>query len=144
MARRGPRARRQSVRNAVAHRVVRSLLGSRAGYRRRSVGQRPMTEPTLDVTKLLAAWTAGDPVALDEANLPLASRDPDVVALDDALTALEDMDPRKSRIVELRFFAGLSVEETAAVLGVSTDTVSRDWKFAKTWLYRELRDARRL
>src|SRR5204862_6567459 len=65
MARRGPRARRQSVRNAVAHRVVRSLLGSRAGYRRRSVWQRPMTEPTLDVTKLLAAWTAGDPEALD-------------------------------------------------------------------------------
>ena len=83
-------------------------------------------------------------VAFDEAILPLASRDPDVVALDDALTALEDMDPRKSRVVELRFFAGLSVEETAAVLGVSTDTVSRDWKFAKTWLYRELRDARRL
>ena len=67
---------------------------------------------------------------------------PDVVALDDALKALGDVDPRKARIVELRFFGGLSVEETAALLEVSTDTVSRDWKFAKTWLYRELRDGR--
>jgi RNA polymerase sigma factor (sigma-70 family) len=67
---------------------------------------------------------------------------PDVVALDDALTALEKSDPRKCRVVELRFFAGLSVEETATVLDVSTDTVTRDWKFAKTWLFRELRDGR--
>ena len=83
-------------------------------------------------------------VTLNEALLPGTSPDPDVVALDDALAALEEMDPRKSRVVELRFFAGLSVEETAAVLGVSTDTVSRDWKFAKTWLYQELRGERRL
>jgi RNA polymerase sigma factor (TIGR02999 family) len=83
-------------------------------------------------------------VTLDEALLPSTSPDPDVLALDDALTALESVDPRKSRVVELRFFAGLNVEETAAVLGVSTDTVSRDWKFAKTWLYQELRGERRL
>jgi RNA polymerase sigma-70 factor, ECF subfamily len=83
-------------------------------------------------------------VAIDDALLPAAGHDPDVVALDDALSALEALDPRKGRVVELRFFAGLNVEETAAVLGVSPDTVSRDWKFAKTWLYRELRDARRL
>jgi len=91
-----------------------------------------------------AKRAGGVRVAIDDALVPAAGHDPDVVALDDALSALETLDPRKGRVVELRFFAGLNVEETAAVLGVSADTVSRDWKFAKTWLYRELRDARRL
>jgi RNA polymerase sigma factor (sigma-70 family) len=63
------------------------------------------------------------------------------VALDDALTALEVIDPRKSRIVELRFFGGLTVEETAAALKISQETVMRDWKFAKSWLRRELAGA---
>jgi RNA polymerase sigma factor (TIGR02999 family) len=62
----------------------------------------------------------------------------DLVALDDALTALAAFDERKSRIVELRFFAGLTVRETASVLEVSVDTVMRDWKLAKAWLLREL------
>jgi RNA polymerase sigma-70 factor, ECF subfamily len=79
-------------------------------------------------------------VTLDERIVPSNTLRTDAVALDDALKALAKVDPRKSRVVELRFFAGLSVEETAAVLEVSTDTVSRDWKFAKTWLLRELRD----
>jgi len=65
-----------------------------------------------------------------------------VVALDDALQALASVDERKSRIIELRFFAGLSVEETAEVLDVSRDTVLRDWRLAKAWLARELRDDR--
>jgi len=82
-------------------------------------------------------------VDLDAALLAAAPA-PDLAALDAALAALEAIDPRKGRVVELRFFAGLNVDETAAALGVSADTVSRDWKFAKTWLYRELRDARRL
>ena len=64
--------------------------------------------------------------------------DPSIVALDDALKALADVDDRKSRVVELRFFGGLSVEETAEVLGVSAETVGRDWKLAKMWLLREL------
>jgi RNA polymerase sigma-70 factor, ECF subfamily len=64
--------------------------------------------------------------------------DPNIVALDDALTALAKVDPRKSRVVELRFFGGLSVEETAEVLGVSAETVGRDWKMAKMWLLEEL------
>jgi RNA polymerase sigma-70 factor (ECF subfamily) len=64
----------------------------------------------------------------------------DLVALDDALEALATMDERKARVIELRFFGGLSVEETAAVLKVSVDTVMRDWKLAKAWLQRELRD----
>lgn len=62
----------------------------------------------------------------------------DLVALDDALTALETLDARKGRMVELRFFGGLSVEETAEVLQVSPDTVHRDWRFAKAWLRNEL------
>jgi RNA polymerase sigma-70 factor (ECF subfamily) len=63
----------------------------------------------------------------------------DLVALDDALEALAQLDERKSRVVELRFFGGLSVEEIASVLKVSADTVMRDWKLAKAWLRRELR-----
>ena len=63
---------------------------------------------------------------------------PDVLALDGALNALAKVDSRKSQVVELRFFGGLSVEETAEVLKVSPDTVVRDWKLAKAWLLREL------
>jgi len=63
----------------------------------------------------------------------------DLAALDDALEALAKQDERKSRVVEMRFFGGLSVEETAAVLDVSVETVMRDWKFAKSWLLRELK-----
>jgi RNA polymerase sigma-70 factor, ECF subfamily len=65
----------------------------------------------------------------------------DVIALDDALEALTRFDARKSRVVELRFFGGLSVKETASVLHVSSDTVSRDWQLAKAWLQREMRRA---
>lgn len=77
-------------------------------------------------------------IPLDEA--PLLSRQPDMnlVALDDALKALSMVDERKGRVVELKFFGGLSVEETAAALDVSVDTVVRDWRLAKIWLLREL------
>jgi len=77
-------------------------------------------------------------VTLDEGLV--ASPDPalDVVALDRALDTLAKIDPRKSRAIELRFFGGLSVEETAEVLQVSPDTVKRDWRLAKLWLLREL------
>lgn len=83
-------------------------------------------------------------VTLDEA-LMTAPEDPalDVVALDRALEALAKSDARKSRVVELRFFGGLSVEETAEVLKVSTDTVKRDWRLAKLWLLRELEGDKR-
>jgi RNA polymerase sigma factor (TIGR02999 family) len=64
--------------------------------------------------------------------------DPDLVALDDALNTLAAMDPRKSKVIELRFFGGLTAEETAEVLKVSPDTILRDWKLAKIWLHREL------
>ena len=77
-------------------------------------------------------------LTLDEALDAPVRRDLDVVALDDALEDLARIDPRQSRIVELRFFTGLTVEETAEVLGVSTPTVNREWNAAKAWLFREL------
>ena len=77
-------------------------------------------------------------VPLDEA--PLITREPeiDVLAVDRALEAFAKIDLRKSQVVELRFFGGLSVEETAEVLGISEETVKRDWRVAKLWLAREL------
>jgi RNA polymerase sigma factor (TIGR02999 family) len=77
-------------------------------------------------------------VALNEAVAVFRDRRQDVVALDDALCALARIDARKAQVVELRFFGGLSVDETAEVLHVSSDTVLRDWRLAKTWLLREL------
>jgi RNA polymerase sigma factor (TIGR02999 family) len=78
-------------------------------------------------------------VPLEELRLGTQSLDVDVLALDQALAALGRIDPRKVRVVELRYFTGLSVEETAQVLQVSPETVLRDWKLAKTWLFRELK-----
>ena len=80
-------------------------------------------------------------VTLDEALQVSAESGRELVALDDALTALAAFDERKSRVVELRFFGGLNLDETAAVIGVSRDTVKRDWKFAKVWLLREIDQA---
>ncbi len=77
-------------------------------------------------------------VSLDEALIVSHAPSPALLALDDALDALAQVDPRKSRVVELRFFGGLSVEETAEALNVSAITVMRDWSLAKTWLLREL------
>jgi RNA polymerase sigma factor (TIGR02999 family) len=67
-----------------------------------------------------------------------SGRDRELVAIDDALNTLAGMDPRKARVIELRFFGGLSVEETAEVLKISPQSVMRDWKLAKAWLMREL------
>ena len=78
-------------------------------------------------------------VALDDVVIVPSELGGDLVALDDALEALASVDERKSRMIELRFFGGLSVKETAAVFHVSPDTVKRDWRFAKAWLLRELR-----
>jgi RNA polymerase sigma-70 factor, ECF subfamily len=77
-------------------------------------------------------------VSLDEALTVTAGQSEDLVALDGALTSLAEIDERKSRIVELRFFGGLSNEEIAEVLEISTVTVIREWNKAKAWLYREL------
>jgi RNA polymerase sigma factor (TIGR02999 family) len=104
---------------AIAARVMRQILVDFA--RRRRASQR-----------------AAPQVTLDEALVPSSVRHPDLVALDEALKRLELVHPRKSQVVELRYFAGMKLEEAATVLGVSRDTVKRDWRFAKLWLLREL------
>jgi RNA polymerase sigma factor (TIGR02999 family) len=80
------------------------------------------------------------PVTFEESMVIPGARTTNLPALDDALNALATISPRKVHVVELRFFAGLSVEETAEVLKVSPDTVVRDWRMAKVWLHRELRN----
>jgi RNA polymerase sigma factor (TIGR02999 family) len=110
---------------AIAARVMRRILVDSA--RRRRAPQR---------------GGAVQHMPLDEALIPANGRQPDLVALDDALQRLESVYPRKSRVVELRYFGGMKLEEAAAVLGVSRDTVKRDWRFAKMWLLRELEGPR--
>jgi len=80
-------------------------------------------------------------VSFDEALVVATEPGQDLVALDDALNALAAFDARKAQVVEMRFFGGLSVEETAEALKVSVDTVMRDWKLAKAWLLRELKQS---
>jgi RNA polymerase sigma factor (TIGR02999 family) len=82
-------------------------------------------------------------VSLEEALVVSNDRRQDLVALDEVLNALAAIDPRRSQVVEVRFFGGLSVAETAVVLKVSPETVMHDWKLAKTWLTRELTGAKR-
>ena len=106
---------------AVSATIMRRVLLDQA--RRRAAAKRGGKAQPLDLGK-----------TLDLAH----ARDRELVALDDALTALAAVDPRKARIVELRFFGGLSVKETAEVMKVSDDTVTRDWKIARAWLAAEL------
>src|SRR5262249_43176523 len=80
-------------------------------------------------------------ISLDEAAFVTQERAGELVAFDEALKELETLSPRQSRVVELRYFGGLTVEETAAVLKVSPETVMRDWTMAKSWLHRALRPA---
>ena len=75
---------------------------------------------------------------IDDAVIPAAERRSELIALDAALTRLAAMDARQSRIVELRYFGGLDVEQTAAVLGISAATVKREWRSAKAWLHKEI------
>ncbi|HEV8486687.1 MAG TPA: sigma-70 family RNA polymerase sigma factor [Blastocatellia bacterium] len=77
-------------------------------------------------------------VSLDEAATLADERAAEMIALDEALTSLAELDPRKSRIVELRYFGGLEIEETAQVIGISPATVKREWNSARLWLHREI------
>ena len=77
-------------------------------------------------------------LSLDEANCIPEKKNWEILFLDDALKTLAKIDPQQARIVELRFFAGLSIEETASIVGISPATVKRDWVTAKAWLFREL------
>jgi RNA polymerase sigma-70 factor (ECF subfamily) len=106
---------------AVSATLMRRILVDRA--RRRTAAKRGARAPGIDIERVLDLST---------------KRSAELVALDDALNTLATVDPRKARIVELRFFAGLEVRETAAVVGVSAETVMRDWKLAKAWLLKEL------
>jgi RNA polymerase sigma-70 factor, ECF subfamily len=106
---------------AVSAQIMRHILIDRA--RRRVAAKRGGT---------------AERVNLDELPDLSGNRATELIALEDALNALAENDPRKARVVELRFFGGLSVEETAEVLAVSPETVMRDWKFARSWLQAEL------
>jgi len=81
-------------------------------------------------------------VSLDEALMLTSDQSDEIVAIDEALSRLAQLDPRQGRVVELRFFGGLTEDETAHVLGVATRTVKRDWRVAKAWLHGELKTAR--
>jgi len=83
------------------------------------------------------------PLALDEALVAAPSSNVDVLALDEGLTRLAALDPQQARVVELRFFGGLTMEETAVALRISPATVGREWALAKAWLYAELSGHRR-
>lgn len=107
-----------------------------------SMAARLMRRILVDMARARAAEKRGGGVTLvpvDGRDLAAPADAPDVVALHDALEALAQVDARKARVVELRAFGGLTVDETADVLGVSAETVMRDWTFAKAWLVRELR-----
>jgi RNA polymerase sigma factor (TIGR02999 family) len=106
---------------AVASRAMRSVLvdyARRRGYAKR--GGNPIR------------------VSLSEADQISEGKSAEVIAVDEALTRLAALDPRKSQIVELRYFGGLGVEESAELMGVSSRTVKREWRWAKAWLFREL------
>jgi RNA polymerase sigma factor (TIGR02999 family) len=95
----------------------------------------------VDAARARRASKRGGPagkIPLDEAFFAAPERDRELVALDDALDALAKEDARKARVVELRFFGGLSIEESGEVLGVSVQTVRRDWNFAQAWLMRTM------
>ena len=106
---------------AISAQVMRRILLDRA--RRTAAGKRGGDTPRLN---------------LDEVPDLGSERARELIALDDALSAMAKIDPRKARVIELRFFAGLSVEETAEVLKVSPDTVLRDWRLARGWLLAEM------
>ena len=110
-----------------------------------AVAARVMRRILVDHARARHAQKRGGPsenVTFDEALVVTDEPRQDFVALDDAIQELATFDERKSRVIELRFFGGLSVEETASVLNVSPDTVMRDWRLAKAWLQREMRGDR--
>lgn len=106
------------------------------------VSAQMMRRVLVDVARRRRAWRRGGgqalAVHLDEIDVAVAQPDADLVALDEALERLGAYDPRKARVVELRFFGGLSMDEIAETLSVSTRTVHHDWTFARAWLYRVL------
>jgi len=133
---------------ALIHEAYLKLINVRSvGWQNRiaffAMSARLMRQVLVDAARRRGASRHGGAVAhivLDEAVVPAPDGDASIVALNAALERLARVDPRKSQVVELRYFGGLSVEETAEVLKVSEQTVLRDWKVAKLWLGRELGD----
>jgi len=124
---------------------VRLIDGSRVRWQSRAhffaVSARLMRRILVDVARNRKQQKRGGEavwISLDDAPEIARTTDADLIALDDALTALAALDERKSRVVELRFFGGLTIAETAAVLRVSAITVTRDWDLARAWLAREM------
>jgi RNA polymerase sigma-70 factor, ECF subfamily len=143
---RGERPGRTLQTTALVHEAyVRLIDASRVRWESRAhffaVSARLMRRILVDAARTRGARKRGGDVPrvpLDESIDVATARGDDLVALDDALTVLAAVDPRKERVVELRYFGGLTVEETAEALKVSVDTVMRDWKLARLWLHREL------
>lgn len=107
-----------------------------------AVAAKAMRHVLVDYARATQASKRGggqDVIPLDEARIPPPEQLGELVALDDALTQLSALHPRQSEVVEMRFFGGLSVEETAQSLNVSPETVMRDWRAAKAWLYQQLK-----
>ncbi len=141
---RGERSGHVLQTTALVHEAYLKLVGLDLGWRGRvhffAVAARLMRRVLVDYARERDAAKRGGgerALTLDEARLS-GGPSPDVVALDEALDSLARIDERKSRVVELRFFGGLTIEETAGLLGVSHATVERDMKMAKAWLSREL------
>lgn len=106
-----------------------------------AVSAQMMRRILVDAARARASSRRGGPVArVEMEEIPdfSSTRDREIVAIDDALKTLAEMDPRKARVIELRFFGGLNVAETAQVLKISQQSVMRDWKLAKVWLMREV------
>ena len=131
---------------ALVHEAYLRLVDQRVSWQNRAhflgIAAQTMRRILLDHAKRRAAFKRGGgqmTVRVDEAVLAWKNRDLDVIALDTALSQLEKLDPIRSRIVEMRFFGGLSNEETAEVLGVSTPTVQRQWAGARAWLFQTMK-----
>ena len=133
---------------AVAHDVYLRLIDQRrVTWQNRShflaIAARLTRRVLVDHARKRAAWKRGlgvRPLSIEEVDVAARGPDADLVALDAALQRLARLEPREARVVELRFFGGLSIEDTASVLGVSIATVKRDWSSARLWLFDQLRE----
>jgi RNA polymerase sigma factor (TIGR02999 family) len=143
---RGERAGHTLQPTALVHEAFLRLVGqSRAQWQNReqffAVASRAMRRVLVDHARARMAAKRGDGqtfVVLDDARAPSAPPGVDALALDQALDRLAGIDPRQARVVELRYFGGLTAPETAAALDVSLATVNRDWAMARAWLFREI------
>jgi RNA polymerase sigma-70 factor, ECF subfamily len=147
----GERANASFQATALVNEVCLRLLGwNHVRWQNRGhffgVSAQMMRRVLVDISRRRNADRRGGPeavhVPLDDVDLPVPQADEDLEALDRALDKLAEHDPRKARVVELRFFGGLSMEETAEAIGVSLRTAHNDWAFARAWLYRVLTEAK--